>query len=327
MCGESKRWTDRSGSRGRRWRWPASRAVRRPCRPPRWMHRGETALIISGQQILPRVVTGQERGRGAARSFLGRQSAVAIDPVGRDRGNVTETDIKQCRSGLIASGRTSSAGTSALRVNWPVSAFGKSHIFVLRRRTSVSHGLLFYDTVRENENGRKVWAAHTWHECRRGGGGHTTDGQLSRVAIATQRDRIPSSRPATGHAELFWKAWRTKFGLYGPASRAWSSRSHLPAVRVSPDVELTAVYHQGRQRRGGRYGAGRRLPQIASPEIDAVAVVVRVPSRCARQGGWRRASTSIANGLWAGRRRAVAVGAGQGQGTGHGGRPAGPRPP
>src|SRR5436190_13551397 len=67
----------------------------------------------------------------------------------------------------------------------------------------------------------------------------------------------------------------------------WSSRSHLPALRASADVELTAVCttkaetaEAARQAYGARLAFDDWHKMVASPEIDAVAVVVRVPSHC-----------------------------------------------
>ena len=68
----------------------------------------------------------------------------------------------------------------------------------------------------------------------------------------------------------------------------WSACSHLPALRASADVELTAVCttradsaEAARQAWGARLAFDDWRKMIASPEIDAVAVVVRVPSHYA----------------------------------------------
>jgi len=79
---------------------------------------------------------------------------------------------------------------------------------------------------------------------------------------------------------------KIRLGLIGASvSGTWSSRSHLPAVRASADVELTAVCttraesaEAARQTYGARLAFDDYRKMIASPEIDAVAVVVRVPS-------------------------------------------------
>src|SRR5262249_48819018 len=67
-------------------------------------------------------------------------------------------------------------------------------------------------------------------------------------------------------------------------SGTWSARSHLPAVRASGDVELTAVCttkadsaEKARQAYGARPAFDDWRKLVASPEIDAVAVVGRVP--------------------------------------------------
>src|SRR5947199_3474453 len=79
---------------------------------------------------------------------------------------------------------------------------------------------------------------------------------------------------------------KVRLGLIGASvSGTWSSRSHLPAVRASADVELTAVCttradsaEAARQAYGARLAFDDWRKMVASPEIDAVAVVVRVPS-------------------------------------------------
>jgi predicted dehydrogenase len=79
---------------------------------------------------------------------------------------------------------------------------------------------------------------------------------------------------------------KIRLGLIGASVKGtWSSRSHLPAVRASSDVELTAVCttradsaEAAREAWGARLAFDDYRRMIASPEIDAVAVVVRVPS-------------------------------------------------
>jgi predicted dehydrogenase len=79
---------------------------------------------------------------------------------------------------------------------------------------------------------------------------------------------------------------KIRLGLIGASVRGtWSSRSHLPAVQASADVELTAVCttradsaEAARQAYSARLAFDDYRKMIASPEIDAVAVVVRVPS-------------------------------------------------
>ncbi len=82
---------------------------------------------------------------------------------------------------------------------------------------------------------------------------------------------------------------KIRLGLIGASvTGTWSSRSHLPAVRASSEVELTAVCTtRADSAEGARRAYGARLAfddyrkMIASPEIDAVAIVVRVPSHYA----------------------------------------------
>jgi predicted dehydrogenase len=82
---------------------------------------------------------------------------------------------------------------------------------------------------------------------------------------------------------------KIRLGLIGASVRGtWSARSHLPAVRASSDFELAAVCttradsaEAARQAWGARMAFDDYRNMIASPEIDAVAVVVRVPSHYA----------------------------------------------
>src|SRR5437588_8928575 len=79
---------------------------------------------------------------------------------------------------------------------------------------------------------------------------------------------------------------KIRLGLIGASvTGTWSSRSHLPALRASSEVELTAVCttradsaEAARQAYGARLAFDDWRKMVASPEIDAVAVVVRVPS-------------------------------------------------
>src|SRR6516165_4527614 len=82
---------------------------------------------------------------------------------------------------------------------------------------------------------------------------------------------------------------KIRLGLIGASvTGTWSARAHLPAVRVSSDVELTAVCttkadsaEAARRAWGARLAFDDWRKMIASSEIDAVAVVVRVPSHYA----------------------------------------------
>src|SRR6516162_3214989 len=79
---------------------------------------------------------------------------------------------------------------------------------------------------------------------------------------------------------------KIRLGLIGASVRGtWSARSHLPAIQTSSDVELTAVCttradsaEAARQTWGARLAFDDWRKMVTSPEIDAVAVVVRVPS-------------------------------------------------
>ena len=80
-----------------------------------------------------------------------------------------------------------------------------------------------------------------------------------------------------------------RLGLIGASvTGTWSARAHLPAVQASSDVELTAVCTtKAESAEAARRAWGAKLAfddwrkMVASPEIEAVAVVVRVPSHYA----------------------------------------------
>jgi predicted dehydrogenase len=82
---------------------------------------------------------------------------------------------------------------------------------------------------------------------------------------------------------------KIRLGLIGASvTGTWSARSHLPALQASSDVELTAVCttrpdsaEAARRAWGARLAFDDWRKMIASREIDAVAVVVRVPSHYA----------------------------------------------
>ena len=78
---------------------------------------------------------------------------------------------------------------------------------------------------------------------------------------------------------------KIRLGFVGAnVSSTWSSQSHYPALLASPDVELTAVCtsrpesaEEARKAFGAKFAFHDFREMVASPEIDAVAVVVRVP--------------------------------------------------
>src|SRR5215831_1688655 len=78
---------------------------------------------------------------------------------------------------------------------------------------------------------------------------------------------------------------KIRLGFVGANVRAnWASQSHFPALLSSPDVELTAVCTtrpesaaEAREAFGAKLAFHDFRAMVASPEIDAVAVVVRVP--------------------------------------------------
>lgn len=82
---------------------------------------------------------------------------------------------------------------------------------------------------------------------------------------------------------------KIRLGIIGAnVQLGWAPRSHLPAVVASPEFELTAVCTTRREsaaesarRFGARLAFDNYQDLLAHPEIDAVAVVLRVPSHYA----------------------------------------------
>ena len=78
---------------------------------------------------------------------------------------------------------------------------------------------------------------------------------------------------------------KIRLGFVGANVRStWASQSHFPALLASPDVELTAVCttrpesaEEARRTFGARLAFHDVRAMVASPAIDAVAVVVKVP--------------------------------------------------
>ena len=81
-------------------------------------------------------------------------------------------------------------------------------------------------------------------------------------------------------------AGKIRLGFVGAnVNSTWASQSHFPALLASPDVEFTAVCttraesaEEARQVFGAKLAFHDFREMAESPEIDAVAVVVRVPS-------------------------------------------------
>ncbi len=79
---------------------------------------------------------------------------------------------------------------------------------------------------------------------------------------------------------------KIRLGFVGAnVNSTWSNQSHFPAVLASPDVEMTAVCttrpesaEEARQHFGAKLAFHDFREMAAADEIDAVAVVVRVPS-------------------------------------------------
>ncbi len=79
---------------------------------------------------------------------------------------------------------------------------------------------------------------------------------------------------------------KIRLGIIGAnIHRGWAPRSHLPAVVASPEFELTAVCttrmesaEESRQKFGARLAFDDYHKMLAHPDIDAVAVSLRVPA-------------------------------------------------
>lgn len=81
---------------------------------------------------------------------------------------------------------------------------------------------------------------------------------------------------------------KIRLGIIGASTRRpglWAQRAHLPAILASPEFELTAVCttnpesaRESARKYGARLAFHDHRQMLAHPDIDAVAVVVRVPS-------------------------------------------------
>ena len=79
---------------------------------------------------------------------------------------------------------------------------------------------------------------------------------------------------------------KIRLGFVGAnVNSTWASQSHFPALLASPDIEFTAVCttraesaEEARRAFGANLAFDDFREMTVSPEIDAVAVVVRVPS-------------------------------------------------
>jgi len=79
---------------------------------------------------------------------------------------------------------------------------------------------------------------------------------------------------------------KIRLGIIGAnVHRGWAPRAHLPAIVASPEFELTAVCttrqesaEESRAKFGARMAFDDYRKMLAHPDIDAVAVVLRVPS-------------------------------------------------
>ena len=79
---------------------------------------------------------------------------------------------------------------------------------------------------------------------------------------------------------------RIRLGIIGASPTVgWAHRSHLPAIAASPEFELTGVCttrmetaEEAKKQYGARLAFDDYQKMLAHPEIDAVAVVLRVPA-------------------------------------------------
>jgi len=82
---------------------------------------------------------------------------------------------------------------------------------------------------------------------------------------------------------------KIRLGIIGANSHTgWAPRSHLPAIVASPEFELTAVCttrmesaEESKEKYGALLAFDNYDEMLAHPDIDAVAVVLRVPSHYA----------------------------------------------
>jgi predicted dehydrogenase len=80
-------------------------------------------------------------------------------------------------------------------------------------------------------------------------------------------------------------AEKLRLGFVGAnVNSGWSTQSHFPALMASPDVEMTAVCTtrpesaaEAREAFGAKLAFHDYREMVTSPEIDAVAVIVKVP--------------------------------------------------
>src|SRR5262245_33227244 len=92
---------------------------------------------------------------------------------------------------------------------------------------------------------------------------------------------LPRGRNSGGACVM---ADKIRLGMVGANINAnWALESHYPALLASPDVELTAVCttrresaEEARDALGARFAFSDWREMVKSPEIDAVAVVVKV---------------------------------------------------
>ena len=81
-------------------------------------------------------------------------------------------------------------------------------------------------------------------------------------------------------------AGKIRLGIIGASpTEGWAHRSHLPAAAASPEFELTAVCttrmesaEESKRQYGARLAFDDYREMLAHPDIDAVAVVLRVPA-------------------------------------------------
>ncbi|MCH8351080.1 MAG: Gfo/Idh/MocA family oxidoreductase [Chloroflexi bacterium] len=79
---------------------------------------------------------------------------------------------------------------------------------------------------------------------------------------------------------------KIRLGIIGAnIHRGWAPRAHLPAIVASPEFELTAVCttrmesaEESRQKYGAKLAFDDYRKMLAHPDIDAVAVSLRVPA-------------------------------------------------
>src|SRR5438067_88790 len=108
---------------------------------------------------------------------------------------------------------------------------------------------------------------------------HTSESRYHRAVLHTDSPAYHQRGKGKDMAD------KIRLGFVGANVRSvWASQSHFPALLATPDLELTAVCttrpetaEEAREAFGAKLAFSDWREMVHSPQIDAVAVVVRVP--------------------------------------------------